>query len=683
MISEFEIILREIYNPILYFFYNTIIPFLNIKALFLLFVLSPLLGFIINFFGSRYFTKFQSGLIAVGFLVLSCFGSYVLFLPFLFLDSSILFEYSGWIRYDFFILNWTFLIDPLSSFMLIVITTVSLVVHIYSYEYMNTDPNLGRFLSFLNLFTFFMIMLVVAGNFVQLFIGWEGVGLSSYLLINFWYTRLEANKSALKAIVMNRIGDCALLIAITMAYYYFGTFDFVTIFQLLPEFLIRKIQIFGIEFDLVTTFGFFILIGAFAKSAQLGLHTWLPDAMEGPTPVSALLHAATMVTAGVYLVTRFSFVFENSEILLDFCMIFGALTALFGSTVALVQVDLKKIIAFSTCSQLGYMFVACGASAYNVAMYHLMTHASFKALLFLGAGAIIHVLNNEQDIRRMGGLINFMPLIFISMFIGFSSLMGFPFLSGFYSKDLILEVCFSTSKIYGSLAFILCLIGVFFTALYSFRALFYVFWSKPNFTNYWSKNLNKLHDLSLNMFISLLPLVLGSIFLGFFIKDFTVGLGTTFWQSSIQLNFANLTFVDAEFISIYIKLLPTFTVFFGLAFGYLIYYYKNLQLYNILFTSNFMKTLLYFLAKKWYFDVIYNKFIVSFFFSTAYKNVFRDLDRGAFEYFGPFGGLFTIAMIAKLFSRIQSGGLAHYGFFLIFGFIILINLILIYHLLFD
>ena len=676
--SEITIIFYEIWYSLPSFDFGSVF---NNKGIFLFLVLSPIFGFSINFFYSNYLTKLQSGIIAIIFLIFSCFGSFMLFIPFLFLEPLVLFEYSDWVKYSFFTLNWTFLIDPLSSFMLVVITSVSLLVHFYSYEYMYSDPNLGRFLSFLNLFTFFMIMLVVSGNFIQLFIGWEGVGLSSYLLINFWYTRLEANKSALKAIIMNRIGDCALLIAIFIAYYYFGTFDFVTIFQILPEFLaLSKIQFFGFEFSIIGMFGFFILVGAFAKSAQLGLHTWLPDAMEGPTPVSALLHAATMVTAGVYLVTRFSFVFEYSEILLNICLIFGSLTALFGSTVALVQVDLKKVVAFSTCSQLGYMFVACGASAYNVAMYHLMTHASFKALLFLGSGAIIHSLNNEQDIRRMGGLINFMPLVFISMLIGFLSLMGFPFLSGFYSKDLILEVAFATNKSYGFLAFILCLIGAFFTALYSFRTLFYVFWSKPNFTNYWSKNLNSIHDISLHMFFSILPLILGSIFLGFLIKDFTVGLGTTFWQNSILFKGPNLIFVDAEFIPTFVKTIATMLVFIGFVFGYWVYYRRRLLLYNLLVGTFFGNTALYFLAKKWYFDVIYNKFVVNNFFSIAYKNVFRDLDRGIFEYIGPFGSVFRVGMIAKSFSYFQSGYLTYYAFIFVSSFVVITVFLLGYYL---
>jgi len=670
MVTELYVVFQETWGPAI------IETVFHSKVFFLLSVLSPLLGFLINFFGSSKLTKFQSGAIAVGFLLLSCYGSYMLFLPFLSGEPFTILERSKWVTYYLFTVNWTFLLDPLSTFMLVVITTVSLCVHFYSYEYMYSDPNLGRFLAFLNLFTFFMIMLVVAGNLVQLFVGWEGVGLSSYLLINFWHTRLEANKSALKAIIMNRIGDCSLLVAIFIAYWYYGTFDFILLSQLLSFLLNYSIVIFGFKFDLITSFGFFILIGAFAKSAQLGLHTWLPDAMEGPTPVSALLHAATMVTAGVYLVTRFSFVLEYSPLLLNFCLVFGSLTAFFGSTVALVQVDLKKVIAFSTCSQLGYMFAACGASAYNVAMYHLMTHATFKALLFLGAGAIIHSLNNEQDIRRMGGLINFMPLTFIFMLIGFLSLMGFPFLSGFYSKDLILEVCFAKGSVYGLFAFWFCLISAGLTAFYSFRTLFYVFLTKPNFTNFWRHNLMNIHDLSFHMFLSLLPLALGSIVLGFFIKDFTVGMGTSFWQNSIFFLGPNLTFHDAEFLPVKVKLAATFAATFGFWFACWLYYYKSKDLYRISFKNIYVGTIIHFLSRKWCFDVLYNKFIVAKILNRAYVNIFRDLDRGLFEYYGPFGGMFRVGLISQFVSHFQNSRLSYYGFMGIVSIIVLFGFIL-------
>jgi len=323
--------------------------------------------------------------------------------------------------------------------MLIVVTLISSLVHLYSTEYMSHDPHLTRFMSYLSLFTFFMLILITANNFLQMFVGWEGVGLSSYLLINFWFTRIQANKSAIKAMLVNRVGDFFILLALFAIYFVFNSLDYDVVFSLVPLMTTYQITIGNFLFSAIDLICLFLFLGAMGKSAQLGLHTWLPDAMEGPTPVSALIHAATMVTAGVFLLARCSFLFEFSPLVLNFIMLIGASTAFFASTTGLFQNDIKKVIAYSTCSQLGYMIFACGLSSYEVGIFHLSNHAFFKALLFLGAGSIIHAVSDEQDMRKMGGLKNLLPFSYSIMLIGSLALVGFPFLTGFYSKDLILE----------------------------------------------------------------------------------------------------------------------------------------------------------------------------------------------------------------------------------------------------
>jgi proton-translocating NADH-quinone oxidoreductase chain L len=364
--------------------------------------------------------------------------------------------------------------------MLVVVTFISTLVHLYSVEYMEKDPHLYRFMSYLSLFTFFMLMLITANNFLQLFLGWEGVGVSSYLLINFWFTRLQANKAAIKAMLVNRMGDFSLLLGIFTIIFSFNSLDYDIIFSLVPLYVNYTVLIYTFEIPLIDLICVLLFLGAMGKSAQLGLHTWLPDAMEGPTPVSALIHAATMVTAGVFLLARCSYFFEFSPISLNFIVLIGATTAFFAATVGLFQNDMKKVIAYSTCSQLGYMIFACGLSSYDVGLFHLYNHAFFKALLFLGAGSVIHALGDEQDMRKMGGVKNILPFSYAIMLIGSLALIGFPFLAGFYSKDIILEVCFAKQTITGHFSFILGVFAAFCTAFYSSRLLFLVFLSNPN-----------------------------------------------------------------------------------------------------------------------------------------------------------------------------------------------------------
>ncbi len=401
----------------------------------------PLIGSIIGYFGrkiTKYFAEISTSLLVSISAVLSIFVFWNGFKNDIY-GNYIIIE---WISSGGFKANWSINIDPLSSVMLLVVTFVSALVHIYSIGYMSHDPHKPRFMSYLSLFTFSMLALVVSDNFLQLFFGWEGVGLCSYLLIGFWYKKETANNAAIKAFIVNRIGDFGLAIGIFLIFFFIGSINFEEVFQVIDQYAEKKIFFFGLDLNLMTLICVFLFIGAMGKSAQFLLHTWLPDAMEGPTPVSALIHAATMVTAGVFLVVRCSPIFEYSQVALNLVTIVGMITALFAASVALVQNDIKKIVAYSTCSQLGYMFFAAGIGAYHVAMFHLFTHAFFKALLFLGAGSVIHAFKDEQDIRNMGGVRKKLPFTYVFMLLGTLALTGFPFLSGFYSKDAIIEFAY-------------------------------------------------------------------------------------------------------------------------------------------------------------------------------------------------------------------------------------------------
>ena len=404
----------------------------------ILIVLLPLMGFISGSLFGR-LIGYGSCIITTSSIFISFLLSCSVFMHVLNTGVTYKLLMGSWIFVEFLQINWCFCFDSLTCIMLLVVTFISTLVHLYSIEYMAHDPHLPRFMSYLSLFTFFMLILVTGNNFLQMFVGWEGVGLSSYLLINFWFTRIQANKSAIKAMLVNRVGDFFILLGLFSIYYVFNSLDYDIVFSLVPLVTDLKLLFINFEISAIDLICLFLFLGAMGKSAQLGLHTWLPDAMEGPTPVSALIHAATMVTAGVFLLARCSYLFEFSPFVLNLIMFIGASTAFFASTTGLFQNDIKKVIAYSTCSQLGYMMIACGTSGYAAGMFHLTNHAFFKALLFLSAGSIIHALADEQDMRKMGGLLKFLPFTYSMMFIGSLSLMGFPFLTGFYSKDLILE----------------------------------------------------------------------------------------------------------------------------------------------------------------------------------------------------------------------------------------------------
>jgi len=493
--------------------------------MYLIIVFLSLFGFIIAGLFGRFLGSKGSSIITTGCLIISLLFSLIAFYEVGLMGSPVYIKLLTWVSSEALVVNWGFLFDSLTVLMCVVVTFISSLVHIYSIEYMSHDPHLPRFMSYLSLFTFFMLILVTADNFIQMFLGWEGVGLCSYLLINFWFTRVQANKAAIKAMIINRIGDFSLIIGILILFINYKTVDYATAAALTPMFKTHSINFLNVKFNILTLISVFLFLGAVGKSAQLGLHTWLPDAMEGPTPVSALIHAATMVTAGVFLLARTSFIYEYSFHALTFVSILGASTAFFASTVGLLQNDLKRVIAYSTCSQLGYMIFSCGLSNYSTGIFHLANHAFFKALLFLGAGAVIHAVNDEQDMRKMGGLKNLIPFTYSAMLIGSLALIGFPFLAGFYSKDLILELAYGKFTYSSHFSYILGTLGAFLTAFYSTRLLCLTFLVKPNG---YKTIIGFAKETFSCIFAVLFILVIPSIFVGFYTKDMIVGVGSDF-----------------------------------------------------------------------------------------------------------------------------------------------------------
>ncbi len=477
-------------------------------------IFAPFITFLLIITCGRFFGRKGVIILALTGISTTLILSIMLFFKIALTKTVINIKLFQWITLSYCNISFGFMFDSLTCTMLIVVSLVSTLVHLYSIDYMSHDPHIARFMSYLSLFSFFMLILISADNFIQLFLGWEGVGLASYLLINFWYTRLEASKAAIKAIIMNRIGDFGLCLGIIAIFFLCNSLDFLTVFSLVNYFRDSTYTLLNINY--ITFISILLFIGAVGKSAQIGLHTWLPDAMEGPTPVSALIHAATMVTAGVFLIIRCSPIIEYSETALTIITIIGGITAFFASTIGVFQNDLKKVIAYSTCSQLGYMVFACGLSNYHVAMFHLVTHAFFKALLFLSAGSVIHGTLDEQDMRKMGGLIKLLPFTYICMVIGSLALAGFPFLSGYYSKELILEIALGSQSIKGMFVYCLGCTAAFFTAFYSTRLIALVFLVKPNGNNIVYKN---SHDAPIFITISLTILVIFSIFTGYLTKD--------------------------------------------------------------------------------------------------------------------------------------------------------------------
>ena len=616
--------------------------------MYLLIIFLPLIGSFIGGFGG--FALGHKGTIRVTLVCMFSvlFSSFIVFYEVGLAGSPCSFIVMKWIDSELFSINWGFLFDSLTVVMLIVVNVVSFLVHLYSTEYMSTDPHLSRFMSYLSLFTFFMIILVTADNLLQMFVGWEGVGLCSYLLINFWFTRLQANKAAIKAVIVNRVGDFGLALAIFLILDTFKSLNYSSIFALAPYFKDAHIKFLTFECHTITLICFFLFIGAVGKSAQLGLHTWLPDAMEGPTPVSALIHAATMVTAGVFLIARCSPLFEYSTKMLCIITIVGALTAFFAATTGLVQNDLKRVIAYSTCSQLGYMVFACGVSNYPVSVFHLANHAFFKALLFLSAGSIIHSMVDEQDMRRMGGLLHILPFTYSMVLIGSLALMGFPFLAGFYSKDVILEVAYSRYTIQSHFAFWLGSFSAFCTSFYSIRLIFLTFLSE---VNAYKNTIENSHDAPIIMAIPLFILSWGSIFIGFLTRDMMIGLGTDFWGNALFTAPINSCLVDAEFLPLRIKLLPLIFSCLGASFSFLFFY--SMPYSKIKFDFSFK--LYTFLNRKWFFDKYYNEFINQKLLFLGYRITYKIIDRGLIEILGPKGLSVAIYSLATKLNKLNRG----------------------------
>ena len=631
--------------------------------MYLLIILLPLIGSISAGLFGRKLGPNGSAIITTICLILAFLCSLFAFFEVALLGCCVYIKLITWIDSDVLNIDWGFLFDSLTVVMCCVVTFVSSLVHLYSTEYMSHDPHLSRFMCYLSLFTFFMLILVTADNFVQMFVGWEGVGLCSFLLINFWFTRIQANKAAIKAMILNRVGDFGLVLGILIIFMTYKAVDYATIFSLTPMFSGEIINFLNYDLDLLTVVGIFLFIGAIGKSAQLGLHTWLPDAMEGPTPVSALIHAATMVTAGVFLIARCSPIYEYATNVLEIIAFFGAATAFFAATVGLLQNDLKRVIAYSTCSQLGYMIFACGLSNYSVGIFHLSNHAFFKALLFLGAGSVIHAVADEQDMRKMGGLRYLVPFTYSMMTIGSLALIGFPFLTGFYSKDLILEVAYGKFTTVGHFSYYLGTVGAFLTAFYSTRLVYLTFLSKPNG---YKQVICSAYDSSYQICIALGCLAIPSIFIGYYTKDMIVGLGTDFWGTSIYVKAENMNMFDAEFIDHFYKILPVCLSLLGASSAFFLYSFQSKVLFKIK-TSFLGKKIYNFLNKKWFFDKVYNELIGQFFFKFGYSVSYKIVDRGIFEILGPNGLSLMLKKTSKTVYLLQSSYVYHYTFLMLIG----------------
>jgi len=630
-------------------------------------VFAPLLGFLTCMLFGRFLGKIGACFIVCFCTAISLLFSIIIFYEVCIADYTNNIFFTLWLSTGLLEIPWGFLFDPLTAVILLTINFVSLLVNVYSVEYIGEDPHQVRFIAYLNIFAFFITILVTANNFLQIFLGWEGVGLASYLLINFWFTRLLASKSAIKAIIINRVGDFFLSLAIFLIFFKYKSLNYDIVFSITP-FMSNYIECLGIKFSYLDMISLFLFLGAIGKSAQIGMHIWLPDAIEGPTPVSALIHAATMVTAGVFLIVRCSPILEYSSNVLIFISVIGASTSLFAGSVAIFQNDLKKVIAYSTCSQLGYMIFACGISNYIPSIFHLVNHAFFKALLFLSAGYIIHSLFNEQDIRRIGSLLRILPIAYLMIMIGSLSLIGIPFLTGFYSKDLILELSFTSYFIINDFVYYLAIVSACLTAIYSTRLILLTFITKPNFSKI---SLIKLHYSSNWITLPLLILAFASICFGFILKDIFVGLGTNFWGSSILINYNHIYFIEAENLPIIIKWIPFFASIIG--FFIIIIIQNNYAIFSFSFVG-YMHSFFYFFNKKWYLDKIII-IIANSVLNFGYYVSLKIFDKGVIEYFGPFGLIKIIPYMSKQSRNLQSGQIAHYVFIILIGLLVLIIVI--------
>ena len=631
-------------------------------------VFLPLLASIISgFFGKKIGDKYCQ-ILASTLVGISGILSLIIFYEVLAQDYSSNRLIFNWITSGNFSVNWSIYIDSLTSVMLVVVCLISSIIHFYSIGYMSKDPHKPRFTAYLSLFTFAMLTLVTADNFLQLFFGWEGVGLCSYLLIGFWYKKPSANAAAIKAFIVNRVGDFGFAIGIFLIFFFYGTLNYNEVFQQTPLLAEKEIIFLGLEFNLITLVCLMLFFGAMGKSAQIFLHTWLPDAMEGPIPVSALIHAATMVTAGVFLVVRCSPIFEYSQTALNLVTTVGMITAFFAATVALVQNDIKKIVAYSTCSQLGYMFLAAGIGAYNVAIFHLFTHAFFKALLFLGSGCVIHSFNAQQDIRFMGGVWKKIPYTYAIMVIGTLALTGFPFLSGYYSKDAIIEFAYLKDSTIGYYAVSIGIFTALLTSIYSWRLIFKTFHGKFNNKE---ENLSSIHESPLIMLVPSCLLAIGAIFVGFAFKEIFIGYSSSeFWRNSILfLDVINTNHPPTWLISI-----TPIIVIIAIPISYYLFIENEKILRDFVIKNQFLYN---FLLRKWYFDELYN-----FIFVEPIKRVglffWKKGDINTIDRYGPDGLARLVKIISNKAVNFQSGYLYHYAFVMLIGLSILLTYLILY-----
>ena len=625
----------------------------------------PLLGSFISAFFYKKIGDIACQIITSVFVVLGAVFSSLILIETIKTGKVYQLPLFDWISSGSLKLHWSIYVDSLTAVMLVVVNSVSALVHIYSIGYMSHDPHKPRFMSYLSLFTFAMLSLITADNFLQLFFGWEGVGLASYLLIGFWFKKESANNASMKAFIVNRVGDLGLLIAMFLIFKTFGTLTFSEVFSQAAAQSKNSINIFGGDYNLITTICVFLFIGAMGKSAQIILHTWLPDAMEGPTPVSALIHAATMVTAGVFLVARCSPLFEYSQYALNLVAFVGATTAIFAASIAIVQTDIKRIIAYSTCSQLGYMFFAAGMGAYNVAIFHLFTHAFFKALLFLGAGSVIHAFHDEQNIEKMGGVWKKIPLTYVLMLIGTLALTGFPLLAGFYSKDAIIESAYFSKSLFSGYAFVIGIVTAFITSVYSWRLIFKTFHGKYNN----SMSFEKVHESGPVMLIPLLLLAVGAIFSGYVFHEIFIGEKTEFWGKAIFF----LNHVEHGHPPMWLIILVPTLVISSIPLSFILFLKRKEIVESFVSTNKPIHT---FLVKKWYFDELYDLIFV-----RTFRNIGTFLwqkgDVNTIDGYGPDGIAKVVKKISERASKVQSGYLYHYATVILVGLSLIITFLII------
>jgi NADH-ubiquinone oxidoreductase chain 5 len=622
----------------------------------------PLLGSILaGFFGRKAGVTGTQIITCLSIITVTIF-SIIAFFEIGMNNNVVILDLFEWIDSQWFNIHWSFQFDSLTVSMLIPVLIISSLVHLYSISYMGNDPHIQRFFSYLSLFTFMMIILVTGNNYLVMFVGWEGVGVCSYLLVSFWFTRIAANQSSMSAFLTNRVGDCFFTIGMFGLLWSIGNLDYNTIFSLSPY----------INENILILISICLFIGAMAKSSQIGLHVWLPMAMEGPTPVSALIHAATMVTAGVYLLIRSSPLLEYSSTVLLLCLWIGAITTIFSSLIGLFQQDIKKVIAYSTMSQLGMMVIAIGLSSYNIALFHLINHAFYKGLLFLGAGAVIHAVMDNQDFRKYGGLISYLPLTYSVMLIASLSLIAFPFMTGFYSKDFILESAFGQFYFSSITVYIIAVIGAMFTTLYSIKVLYLTFLAYPNgHIIYYDKDSNnKDGDLFLNL--PLVILAIFSIYFGYITKDIFIGLGSNFFtDNSIFIHPIHEIMINTEFsISTFIKLLPFFLTLFITFIAILISEWYPTIILNLKLSA-IGNSIFGFFNQRFLVEFFYNKYITNLVLTLGEQTT-RILDKGSIETLGPFGLEKVLFNLSKNINKLSTSIIPNYGLNIAIGFIFLI-----------